>query len=234
MKTIPIWIIALLPAFLSVVRPGTAKADPTQGRPWISLFDGKTLEGWRQRGGNAKYRVEEGQIIGTCVPNTPNSFLCTTKEFSDFALELEFKVDQGLNSGVQIRSHCFDEATEFEGNGKRIRVRPGRVHGLQVEIDTSKRAWTGGIYEEGARGWLNDLKNNEAARNAFKHGEWNKFRVECRGDSIKTWINDVPAADLKDGRVSSGLIGLQVHGVGQREQALEVRFRNIRLRELAE
>ena len=79
----------------------------------------------------------------------------------------------------------------------------GRVHGLQVEIDPSSRAWTGGVYEEGARGWLNDLTNNEAARKAFLAGQWNIFRIECRGETIKTWLNTVAAAYLKDGRVSS-------------------------------
>lgn len=201
------------------------------GPAWVPLFDKKTLDGWVQRGGKAKYRVEDGQIIGSSVPNTGNSFLCTRREYSDFVLELELKVDSGLNSGVQVRSHCFDEARELEWQGKRINVPANRVHGLQVEIDPSSRAWTAGIYEEGARGWLNDLKDNEAARQAFRAGEWNKLRVECRGESIKTWLNGVPAADLKDSRVASGFIGLQVHGVGNSEKVLEVRFRNIRLQE---
>jgi hypothetical protein len=214
---------AILPAFADDTRP-----DST----WVSLSDGKTLDGWIQRGGKAAYRVEEGQIVGTSVPNTPNSFLCTRRAFTNFVLELEFKVDAGLNSGVQVRSHCFDEPTEFDWQGKRIKVPAGRVHGLQVEIDPSDRAWTGGVYEEGARGWLNDLKNNQAARKAFKAGEWNKFQIECRGDSIKTRLNGVPAADLKDSRVSSGFIALQVHGVGQNEKPMQVRFRNIRLKEL--
>ena len=86
------------------------------------------------------------------------------------------------------------------------------------------------MYEEGARGWLNDLKANEAARKAFRQGEWNQLRIECRGDSIKTWLNGVPAADLKDDRVSSGFIALQVHG-GRNEQQKEVRFRHMRLKE---
>ncbi len=149
---------------------------------WISLSNGRSLDGWIQRGGKVRYRIENGQIIGTSVPNTANSYLCTRREFTNFVLELEFKVDTDLNSGVQIRSHCFDEPTEFEWNGKKIEVPAGRVHGLQVEIDPSSRAWTGGVYEEGARGWLNDLKNNEAARKAFRAGEWNKFRIECRGE----------------------------------------------------
>ena len=85
---------------------------------------------------------------------------------------------------------------------------------------------------EGRRKWLVDLKNNEPARKAFKQGEWNKFRIECRGDSIKTWLNGVPAADLKDSVTPSGFIGLQVHGVGKKQEPLEVRFRNLRIKEL--
>ena len=168
------------------------------------------------------------------MPNTGNSFLCTEKDYGDFVLELEFKVDPALNSGVQIRSQCFDEPKEFEKDGKKSKIPAGRVHGYQVEIDPLERAWSGGIYDEGRRGWLNDLKNNDAgAAQAFKQNEWNKFRIECRGDSIKTWINGVPAADLKDGMTPRGFIALQVHGVGDRTEPLEVRWRNIRLRELS-
>ena len=187
---------------------------------FVPLFDGKTLSGWVQRGGKAKYSAEDGAIVGTSVPNTSNSFLCTEKTFGDFILELEFKVDPGLNSGVQIRSESRKE------------YRNGVVHGYQVEIDPSSRAWSGGIYDESRRGWLNDLKKNEPARKAFKRNEWNQFRIECRGDSIKTWLNGVPAADLKDSKTPRGFIGLQVHGVGGRTEPLRIRWRNIRIKEL--
>jgi len=189
---------------------------------FVPLFDGKTLDGWEQKGGKAKYTVEDGCIVGTSVPNTSNSFLCTKKHYSDFILELEFKVDPGLNSGVQVRSNSLKE------------YRNGQVHGYQVEIDPSSRAWTGGIYDEGRRGWLFTLKDNEAARKAFKPNDWNKLRVECRGDRIKTWVNGVPAADLTDSMTRSGFIALQVHGVGSRQDPLSVRWRNIRLKDLSD
>jgi hypothetical protein len=208
-------------------QPSKSNADG-----WVALFDGKTLNGWVQRGGQAKYRAENGEIIGTTVPNTPNSFLCTDRDYADFILELEFKVDPKLNSGVQIRSQHFAEPKQIERDGRTIKIATGRVHGYQVEIDPSSRAWSGGIYDEGRRGWLNDLKANDAARKAFKSEDWNHFRIECRGDSIKTWINGVPAADLKDSLTPSGFIALQVHGIGKRTDELEVRFRNIRLKEL--
>lgn len=210
---------------------------------WQELFDGKTLYGWVQRGGKANYRVEGGCIVGTSVRGTGNSFLCTAKDYGDFILELEFKVDPKLNSGVQIRSQCFDTATEAknakgelvkDANRKKLKIPAGRVHGYQVEIDPSSRAWSGGIYDEGRRGWLNDLKDKPAAQKAFKQNEWNAFRIECKGDSIKTWINGVPAADLKDAVTLNGFIALQVHGIGNdaAKEGTEVHWRNIRIQSL--
>ena len=198
------------------------------------IFDGKTLEGWVQEGGQADYKVEDGAVVGTAVPKTPNSFLCTRKQYGDFVLELEFKVDPSLNSGVQIRSHVYKKDTTVEIRGKKREKKAGTVYGYQVEIDPSERAYTGGIYDEARRGWLNDLKDNEAARKAFLQGRWNKFRIICKGDSIKTWVNGVPAADLKDSMTARGFIALQVHGVGKRKDRVgkQVRWRNIRLKEL--
>jgi hypothetical protein len=222
--------LSLLVTLCHVVAQPAAAAPAEEGS--VSLFNGKDLEGWVQRGGKAKYRVENGEIVGSTVPKTPNSFLCTTRDYSDFILELEFKVQKGLNSGIQVRSQAFDEPKKVDIKGKQREIPAGRVHGYQVEIDPSDRAYTGGIYDEGRRGWLYDLKDNEAARKAFKQGEWNTFRIECRGDSIKTWLNGVPAADLKDSMTPSGFISLQVHGVGDRQEPLEVRWRNIRIKEL--
>ncbi len=237
MKTLSALACSVTVALTMAGLPGLAPAQRADGlreeEGWVQPFNGKDLKGWVQRGGKAKYRVEEGQIVGTSVPKTPNSFLCTEREdYSDFILELEFRVPQGLNSGVQVRSHCFDEPRTFEWGGKEYKIPAGRVHGYQVEIDPSPRAWTGGIYDEGRRGWLDDLKESEEARKAFRPGDWNRFRIECRGDSIRTWINGVPAADLKDPATKAGFIALQVHGVGAKEEVLEVRFRNLRLKEL--
>jgi len=195
-------------------------AAPGDDVKFVPLFDGKTLDGWFQRGGKAKYAAENGVLVGSSVPNTSNSFLCTKKTYGDFVLEYEFKVDPSLNSGVQIRSNSLKEYRNF------------RVHGYQVEIDPSKRAWTAGIYEEGRRGWLNNLVGNDPARKAFKQNEWNKVRVEAVGDSIKTWLNGVPAADLVDSMTLTGFIGLQVHGVGKRTEPLQVRWRNLRIKDL--
>jgi hypothetical protein len=186
---------------------------------WVPLFDGNTLNGWLQRGGTAIYSVENESIVGLSKVKSPNSFLCTAKNYSDFILELEVKVDSTLNSGIQIRSNSLPEYKE------------GQVHGYQVEIDPSARAWSGGIYDEGRRGWLNDLKDNEPARKAFKNGEWNHYRISAIGDSIKTWLNGVPAAALRDSMTATGFIALQVHG--SKTDSLEVRWRNIRIQDLA-
>src|SRR5690242_1644951 len=150
-----------------------------------SLFNGKNLEGWHQLGGNAKYEAKDGMIVGTAVPNSPNSFLATDKEYGDFILDLEYKDDSTLNSGVQVRSTVNEKIAS-------------KVWGYQVEIDPSVRAWSGGIYDESRRGWLYPLTLNPPAQKAFKQGQWNHYHVECIGNTIRTWINDVPAASLVD------------------------------------
>lgn len=193
-----------------------------QSAEWKPLFDGKSLSGFVQRGGKATYRVEDGAIVGITAVNTPNSFLCTEAHFADFELEFECKVDPRLNSGVQIRSNSFPT------------FKDGLVHGYQVEIDPSERAFSGGIYDEGRLGkWIQDLSGNEAARNAFKPNDWNQFRVVAIGESLKTWVNGVPAADTSDKMTRSGFIGLQVHSTPISEP-LEVRWRNLRIRDLGD
>ncbi|GAA3597485.1 DUF1080 domain-containing protein [Flavivirga amylovorans] len=186
--------------------------------PWVSLFDGETLNGWTQKGGKANYKIKDGMIIGSTVYNTPNSFLTTNKMYGDFILELEYKVDSTMNSGIQIRSNSFPN------------YRKGQVHGYQVEIDPSDRAWSGGIYEEGRRGWLNNLKNNPKAQRAFKQNDWNHYRIEAIGDTIKTWVNNVPAAYLIDDKTARGFIGLQVHFITKdKKEGTEISWKNINI-----
>jgi hypothetical protein len=202
---------------------------------WTALFDGKSLDGWVVRSGFAKYHVEDGAVVGTTVEKSPNTFLCTEKEYGDFILEFEVKVDPGLNSGVQIRSHASEKetVTYVERNDKKIkRVRPaGRVFGYQVEISNEASGSSGGIYDEARRGWLANVSDDPAASKAFKDNQWNKYRIECRGDSIKTFVNGVPCADLKDSVDARGLIGLQVHGV-KGDPQYQVRWRNLRIQVL--
>ncbi|MGN6540487.1 MAG: 3-keto-disaccharide hydrolase [Ginsengibacter sp.] len=209
-------IIAL--AFLPVLITTYSSAQTTK-TGWINLFNGKNLNGWQQLNGHAKYSVENGEIVGTTVANTPNSFLATDKDYGDFFLELDIKVDTSMNSGIQIRSESLPDYNN------------GRVHGYQVEIDPSKRAWSGGIYDEARRGWLYPLELNPPAKKAFKNGQWNHYYIECLGNSIRTWLNGVPAANVVDGMTRKGFIALQVHQVPDAAHAGEqIRFKNIRIK----
>ena len=197
------------------------------------LFNGTDLTGWEQHSGKAEYRVEDGAVVGKTVLGTGNSFLCTKEQYGDFVLEFEFKVAKNMNSGVQFRSQFYPKETELEIDGKMKKFGADRVHGYQFEIDPSPRAYTGGIFDEARRGWLKDLKGNEPAQKAFKQGDWNAARIECKGDSIKTFINGVQAAELKDGLTPKGVIALQVHGIGKNKAAgEEIRWRNIRIKEI--
>ncbi|MGB5609129.1 MAG: DUF1080 domain-containing protein [Eudoraea sp.] len=186
--------------------------------PWTPLFDGETLNGWTIKGGEAHYTVRDEIIVGSTVHDTPNTFLTTDRMYGDFILELDYKVDSTMNSGIQIRSNSFPH------------YRNGRVHGYQIEIDPSDRAWSAGIYDEARRGWLNTMDNNPKAQQAFKQNDWNHYRIEALGDTLKTWINDVPAAYLIDDKTSSGFIGLQVHSIGEdQKEGTEIQWKNIRI-----
>lgn len=206
--------LAFLP-FLNANYTSTDSAKPG----WTDLFNGKNLNGWHQLNGHAKYSVDNGEIIGTTVANTPNSFLVTDKDYGDFFLELDIKVDTAMNSGIQIRSESLPDYNN------------GRVHGYQVEIDPSKRAWSGGLYDEARRGWLYPLELNPPAKKAFKPGQWNHYYIECTGNSIRTWLNGIPAANLVDNMTHKGFISLQVHEVPDAAHAgEEIRFKNIRIK----
>ncbi len=203
---------------------------------WTNLIKGNSLDGWEVRSGFATYKIEDGCVVGTTVEGSPNTFLCTKKEYGDFILEFEVLVDTKLNSGVQIRSHAYEKEIkkEITRNGKkRTRTWPaGRVYGYQVEICDGSRGKAGGIYDEARRGWIDEIPDGAAAGKAFKNDQWNKYRIECRGDSIKTSINGIPCADLKDSVDAQGFIGLQVHGISKDLGTLQVRWRNLRIQEL--
>jgi hypothetical protein len=189
---------------------------------WVNLFDGKTLNGWKILGGKAIYSVEEGVIVGTTAANSPNTFLATEKEYGDFILEVDIKLESEKgNSGVQTRSHFEPDAK----NGQ------GLVYGRQVELDPSQRKWSGGIYDEGRRKWLYPLSLNPKAKNAYKPNDFNHFRIECIGKELKVWLNDIPTAYLVDTIDQKGFIALQVHSVSNAEQVgKKVWFKNIRIK----
>jgi hypothetical protein len=211
MKLRTLFFIGILHFSLSI------SAQTSKG--WQNLFNGKDLSGWKQLNGKAKYEVKNGEIIGTTVPNEPNSFLVTEQDYSDFILDVELLVDTSMNSGLQIRSLSTPDYSK------------GRVHGYQVEVDPSGRQWSGGLYDEARRGWLYSLELNPAGKKAFKKDGWNKYHIECIGNSIRTWINGIPTSNVVDALTPKGFIALQVHAVKDASHAgKQIRWRNIRIK----
>lgn len=211
------FILILLVNCFSISISGIA-----QSNGWTNLFDGKTLNGWKRLAGNATYTVEDGMIVGTTVLNSGNTFLATEKEYGDFILELDIKIESLKgNSGVQTRSHYDPKGHE----GK------GLVYGRQVEVDPSDRKWSGGIYDEGRRQWLYPLTLNTSAQDAFKTKEFNHYKIECIGNEMKTWLNGIPVAYLVDTIDQKGFIALQVHQVGSAdEENKKIYFKDIRIK----
>ncbi|MFT4786077.1 MAG: hypothetical protein ACI8QD_002781 [Cyclobacteriaceae bacterium] len=188
--------------------------------PWISLFDSASLSGWKILNGTATYNNDNGVITGITQLGTPNTFLTTERDYSDFILAFDVLVDSTINSGVQFRSNSLPD------------YREGTVHGYQCEIDPSPRAWSGGIYDESRRGWLYDMDNNPQAKPAFKNGQWNAYRIEAIGDTLRTWINHINTANLIDRVTGSGFIALQVHSISDSAQAdRKIHWRNVRILE---
>ena len=191
---------------------------------YTPIFDGKTLKGWTQRHGTATYRVENKAIVGKTKEGSPNSFLCTDKLYGNFDLKFEVKVDNGLNSGVQIRSQTKDGPKD-------------RVNGPQVEIEMSGKngAESGYIYGEAAGGWMTPADKRKPHKH-FKDGEWNAYRVVAKDAHIQVWINGVQISDLVDKEKlkshPKGFIGLQVHSIRKGGGPFEVSWRNLDIIEL--
>ncbi|MFY0688526.1 MAG: DUF1080 domain-containing protein [Cyclobacteriaceae bacterium] len=203
--------IRITPLFFSLLFAQLSNAQ------WTDLFNGKNLNGWSTKGGNAPYEVVDGEIVGTAVKNTPNTFLTTDKTYSDFILEMDIYIDSDMNSGVQIRSLSTPD------------YQNGRVHGYQIEMDPSPRAWSAGIYDEARRGWMYPLVRNPQAQNALVRGAWNKLHIEAIGNEINTWLNGVHCASLVDDLTAEGFIGLQVHSVGDELEGTQVKWKNVRI-----
>ncbi|TWO34545.1 DUF1080 domain-containing protein [Seonamhaeicola sediminis] len=186
---------------------------------FVPLFNGKNLEGWEVKNGTAPFTVEDGVIVGTYVTETPNTFLCTKENYSDFILTFEGYLGEETNSGVMFRAQSTPE------------YREGRVHGYQMEMDPTNRKWTGGIYDEARRGWIYNLERNAAAKDAFKLNAWNEFRIEAIGNNLKVWVNGIQTADVVDDMDASGFIGLQVHSIKNHKEleGRQVKFKNIQI-----
>lgn len=173
------------------------------------MFDGDSLKGWVNPYDWGEVWIEDGVVN---LKGTPKFFLVTEKTYGDFIVDAEIKVPVGGNSGLQVRCHY--------GRNK--------LWGYQAEVDTSDRAWSGGLYDEGRRGWLNPLDDQPEARKAFKNGEWNHYRVEAAGDHIRVWVNNILTTDYRDSMDIAGHIALQHHG----EEGFTYQFRNVRIMEL--
>ncbi|HEX9794502.1 MAG TPA: DUF1080 domain-containing protein [Planctomycetota bacterium] len=236
MKTTRFVLLPLLVVLGGTAAPNAACQQGQVSAPaaaeWQSLFDGKTLAGWTQRNGTATYRVEsagtaDAAIVGRTTEGSPNSFLCTNRDYSDFELKFEVKVDSQLNSGVQIRSQTQDSPA----------VSNGRVNGPQVEIEAGNAngSTSGYVYGEAAGGWMTPDAQRLPHKH-FKNGEWNAYRVLAVGPNIKVWVNGALVSDLTHAeRYAShprGFVGLQVHAVGPGAGPFEVRWRGLAIREI--
>jgi glucose dehydrogenase len=233
-------------------RQDANRKDVANGAPgWIQLFDGFTLNGWVHLNGAHMYTVEDGAIVGRTVESSAsmNSFLCSLQEFDDFELELETMIDRITNSGIQIRSQVRPVQTA----GRAFESFAGRVYGPQVEIRRSYTGQpaTGLLYGEAlGTGWLSSQQKIDEGHPHFIDEGWNTLRIIAKGPRIQTWVNGHPVEDLVNEDVykthPKGFIGLQIHGVSERElampihansgvtvsQPLVMKWRNIRIRPL--
>lgn len=191
-----------------------------QDAEWQSLFDGKSLAGWRQINGTASYEVVDDAIVGTTKLGTPNSFLATEKSYGDFVLEFEVRQTVGpTNSGVQFRSQSKPD------------VMAGRVHGPQLDLDPSERQWTGGLYDEAMSGWWYPGTLNPQP-GLYQFNEWNQVRIEAVGPTMRTWINGELSAYVIDASYSEGFIALQVHSINTADEVgRQIQWRNLRIKE---
>jgi hypothetical protein len=209
---------------LSSVLTLRAAEPPAADAPWVSLFNGRDLSGWKivALTNPAPVVVEEGAMVLRQRINTvEHTFVASEGEYDDFILELEVKDDPGFNSGILLR--CVKAPPDAKV----------RLNGYQVKIDNTPRAWTGGIFDDFGDSWrwLHDLADNERGRAAFKLGEWAHFRIECLGPTIKVWVNGVPTCHLVDEKYRKGSIAFKIHSVGNNPKATEnaIRLKNIRI-----
>lgn len=208
----------LLLTLATLALAATSPAASADG--WVSLFDGKTLNGWRN-----PYTWGESKVVGHEVHLTADKkfFLVTEKSYTDFVFEVDIFLPPGkANSGVMFRAH----------------VQPNKVFGYQAEVDGDPvRQWSGGLYDEGRRMWfVSPIKGDAAsekafrtrAGEAFKRDGWNTYRITCQGKRLKIEINGVVTTDIEDSMDASGPVGLQHHG----EKGQTYKFRNARIKAL--
>ncbi len=191
--------------------------------PWVSLFNGKNFNGWEIKGSNGKAWVEDSAFVCHQVSNTPeHTFICTKKKYDDYIFEADAKIEGMLHSGFLLR--CIDAKSDSAHVA---------LYGYQVKIDPTERRWTGGVFDDFGHSWnwLYTLKESEKAQSAFKLNEWNHFRIEAIGDSIKVWVNNIPTCNLVHKKYNKGYIAIKIHSMGDNPEMEKVlmRYRNIKI-----
>lgn len=199
--------------------------EPSLKKGFVSLYNGKDLNDWVPLGGYCTFEAKGDVIVGTTVPGSPSTYLSTKKDgYTDFIFTAEFKWLVDGNTGAMFRG----QAKPGEGKNKKYQT----VFGPQAEMEafSKERYWSGGIYGQSAGGWIYPLwlEAHEEVRNAMKKDGWNRLTVRARGNTIKTWLNGVPAAHWKTKEYKEGFFSLQIHS----GKAGEVHFRNIKVKEL--
>ncbi|MGJ8679895.1 PVC-type heme-binding CxxCH protein [Paraglaciecola sp.] len=180
---------------------------------WRSLINENSLSDWYKIGGKADYQLEAQTIVGTSIKTPHSTYFTTGEVFTDFIFEVDVQAQAPLNSGVQFRS-------------KKILGKKGEtVAGYQMEIDTAKRAWSGGIYDQGRRGWLYTMNRNPDCQKTFKVDNWNKYRIEAVGSQVRTFINGVPCSSIVDDWSKEGFIALQIHSAGADKANKTIKWR---------
>ena len=203
----------------AVALPAFAQ-DKAAADGFVSLFDGKTMTGWKNPYEWGQIEVKDGEIHLT---GEKKFFVITEKSYSDFVFEGDVFIPEGkANSGFIFRGL----------------VQPNKVWGYQAEVDGDpKRKWSGGLYDEGRRMWfISPIKGNKEseaafrarAGDAFKRNDWNTYRITCQGKKIKIEVNGVVTTDIEDDKDASGPIAIQHHG----EKGQTYKFRNLRIKEL--
>jgi len=195
------------------------RAEEPQEVPegFVSLFDGKTLDGWK---GDPKYwSVEEGCITGRSTEETPvpySTFLVWEGEpVGDFVLLVTFRILSG-NSGIEYRA-WEDPAREFGLNGYQADVCPGDIMGLLYgealgEI-IAMRGQSAKFDKDGNK-TLTTFATLEKMAESIDMNGWNTYRIEAKGNTFTQYLNDVKMSELVDERPNSptkGIFGLQIH-----------------------
>jgi hypothetical protein len=171
------------------------------------IFNGKDLTGWAVPSPNPFWRVENGVLIGQNDEKQTGSMLKTEKSYKNFIIELEARVEDPMDSGLFMRTPA-----------------------LQMQIGKSislKKEMTGSFYI-GKAGYIEAGQAKDAVK-LLKAGDWNKIRLEAKGDTFTVWLNGTKASQYTtSGYPDAGPISVQVHPkIGGK-----VEFRNIRVAEL--